>query len=172
MTDSLAHIANLALHRIYSFIYPVQSLSYLTLRFFSSASSRWSNLVLKGFHMLDALKQVLGCNVMCAKNQHKFNCNSVVIIHISAAQLSDLSFYIAQFIKLWSKYFSVKYKQWKSTTQRSLYSTILSHIWCTLHALWDYYLDPYNTINAVEKQKPLAPSRNWISLMSSLAHWW
>ena len=33
-------------------------------------------------------------------------------------------------------------------------------------------MDPYNTINAVEKQKPLAPSRNWISLMSSLAHWW
>ena len=174
MTDSLAHIANLALHPIYSFIYPVQSLSYLTLRIFSSASSRWSNLVLKGFHMLDALKQFLGCsNVMCTKNQHKFNFDDTfAIIRISAAQLSDLSCYIAQFIKLWSNYFSVKSKQWKSTTQRSLYSTILSHIWCTLHALWDYYLDPYNTINAVEKQKPLAPSRNWISLMSSLAHWW
>ena len=109
----------------------------------------------------------------------KINTNSIVIhlwffIHISAAQLSDLSCckYLALFIVLWSNYFSVKSKQWKSTTQRSLYSTILSHIWCTLHALWDYYLDPYNTINAVEKQKPLAPSRNWISLMSSLAHWW
>ena len=96
----LAHMTNLAVRCIYSFIYPVQSLSYLTLRI-SSALSRWSNLEMKGFHMLDALKQFLGCNVMCTKNQHKFNFdNTVVIIHISAAQLLDLSCYFAQFIKL------------------------------------------------------------------------
>ena len=89
ITDNLAHMANLALHCIYSFIYPVQYLSYLTLRIFSSASSRWSNLVLKGFYMLDALKQFLGCNVIWTENQHKFNGNSVVIIllHISCTTL-------------------------------------------------------------------------------------
>ena len=172
MTDSLAHMANLALHCIYSFNYPVQSFSYLTLRI-SNSLSQWSNLVLKGFNMPDALKQFLDCNVMWTKKKHKFNCNSLVIFYsyISCTTIRS-QLLPCSVLCVMINYFCVKSKQWKSTTQRSLYSTILSHIWCTLHALWDYYWDPYNTINAVEKQKPLAPSRNWISLMSSLAHWW